>query len=66
MQVIVQPIAKPQGHWTVRLGALAVPFRNEHEARQFASRLESRLQAPHPWPGSRAAEDAAQGFRVSS
>ncbi|MFC0668390.1 hypothetical protein ACFSKY_08610 [Azotobacter chroococcum] len=53
MQVIVQPIAKPQGHWTVRLGALAVPFRNEREARQFASRLESRLQAPHPWPGRR-------------
>lgn len=50
MHVIVRPSASPRERWTVQLGRFAVPFRSEREARQFASRLESRLKAPHPWP----------------
>lgn len=50
MQVNVQPISSPQGHWQVQLGKVAVTFRSENEARQFVSTLESRLKAPHPWP----------------
>lgn len=52
MQVNLQPVSKPQGHWQVRLGQIAVTFRNENEARQFLSTLETRLNAPHPWPMS--------------
>jgi len=50
MQVIVQQIIDPLGCWNVQLGKLSMPFRTESEARLYASRLESRLKAPHPWP----------------
>ncbi|ACO77242.1 hypothetical protein AvCA_10100 [Azotobacter vinelandii CA] len=50
MHVTIRPIVSPRDRWTVQLDRFAVPFRSEHEARQFASRLENRLKAPHSWP----------------
>lgn len=51
MKIVVQP--QHQGGerlWQVRLDQHCVSFRSEEDARQFVTRLESRLRAPHRLP----------------
>jgi hypothetical protein len=51
MNAIIKPVTTASARgWQVRLGKLSVTFRSEQEARQFASTLEARLQAPHSLP----------------
>ncbi|MNN44634.1 hypothetical protein D3C81_1589330 [compost metagenome] len=38
--------------WVVRLDTCAVNFKTQDEAKAFAERLQARLDAPHPLPGS--------------
>ncbi|GAB3481645.1 hypothetical protein [Azotobacter salinestris] len=52
MHIIVRPIASSRERWAVRPGRFAVSFRNEREARRFASRQENRLKALPSWPRS--------------
>jgi hypothetical protein len=47
-------IEKARAHegWNVWMNAWAVKFKSYAEAAAFVSRLESRIKAPHPLPGS--------------
>lgn len=37
--------------WIVCSGAICIRFNSEVAARTYAQTLESRLNAPHAWPG---------------
>ena len=37
-------------HWIVRLDDYPVTCRNWHEAKEFADRMQSRIDAPHSLP----------------
>jgi hypothetical protein len=51
MNISIQPLHKAAGAcWQVRFASHSVTFRSEAQARQFVATLETRLQAPHPWP----------------
>ena len=50
MKISVRPCEAPSRRWQVQLDGFAVLFRNEAEARQFVSTLQTRLNAPHPLP----------------
>ena len=51
MNISIQPLHKAAGaYWQVRFASHSVTFRSEAQARQFVATLETRLQAPHPWP----------------
>ncbi len=36
--------------WTVRFGVRRVQFRNERCAKDFATKLKERIEAPHSYP----------------
>jgi formylglycine-generating enzyme required for sulfatase activity len=46
-------------HWIVRLDDYPVTCRNWHEAKAFADRMQSRIDAPHPLPQRTARRPAA-------
>jgi hypothetical protein len=50
MKISVRSAGTTSSRWQVHLDGFAVQFRNETEARQFASTLQSRLNAPHALP----------------
>ncbi|WP_313519601.1 hypothetical protein [Pseudomonas sp.] len=50
MKISIRPTGPAQGRWQVQLDGFAVQFRNETEARQFVSTLQTRLNAPHALP----------------
>ncbi|KAF1030714.1 MAG: hypothetical protein GAK37_01155 [Pseudomonas sp.] len=53
MKILIKALAKSHGNkWQVRLDHNAFTFRSEAEARAFANTLQTRLQAPHPFPES--------------
>lgn len=51
-----------ENHWIVRLDDYPVICRDWHEAKEFADRMKSRLDAPHPLPrsGRRSPSDRSQ------
>lgn len=50
-------------HWIVRLDEYPVTCRNWQEAKAFADRMQSRIDAPHPLPWRSAQQSRAD--RVS-
>lgn len=56
MKILIKALAKSKGNqWQVRLDDHAFTFRSEAEARDFATTLQTRIQAPHRFLDSRRA-----------
>ncbi|PBJ20534.1 MULTISPECIES: hypothetical protein [Pseudomonas] len=53
MLIKIEKASKPEG-WNVWMNTWCVEFRSYAEALAFVSRLEARINAPHPLPGSTA------------
>lgn len=53
-------------HWIVRLDDYPVTCRNWHEAREFAERMKSRIDAPHTFPRFQEQRPATESSRAAS
>lgn len=49
MNIDISATAAPHG-WVVSLDDCRVYFNQLQEAQAFVSRLQARIDAPHPWP----------------